>query len=115
MMSMGVIRAESRKAAQRAAARRLRPFVAYDANEINEMGSFPFPQFGDEYSPPGWTFVEELFCDASGLGSENEPAMTVSALKRYMIEKLDADETYGYAVGQVGQFQLYVRVFKKPA
>ena len=76
------------------------------------MRCMPFP-FLATYKPKGWKKVEDLFCDASGFGSENEPALTIRALKAKMLEYLDKPETYGYGILECGQFQCYVGVYKK--
>jgi N-acetyl-anhydromuramyl-L-alanine amidase AmpD len=46
--------------------------------------------------------------DASGLGGENEPALTVRQLKARLTR-------YGYAIVEVGQFQVVIGVFERVA
>ena len=113
MMSLEAIKAESLEASARAARYHLKPYVVYDTVELGNMPPFPFPAFGDEYEPKGWEFVEELFCDSSGMGADDEPALTARGLLDYIEQHLYEDDTYGYAIGRVGQFQVYVKVFKK--
>lgn len=102
----------NRLAAREASAQRQEPYVPYDAEEVKDMRCLPFP-FLATYKPKGWKKVEELFCDASGFGSENEPALTVRALKTKMLEYLDKPGTYGYGILEYGQFQAYVDIYKK--
>jgi hypothetical protein len=112
MFSADYINSMNRKAARAASAQRQEPYVPFDAEEVQNMRGFPFPYLAT-YKPKGWKKVEELFCDASGFGSESEPALTIRALKAKMVEYLDKPETYGYAVLSCGQFQVYVGVYLK--
>ena len=112
MFSREYIESMNRKAARDAAKTRQEPYVPFDKEEVQDMRGFPFP-FLATYKPKGWKKVEELFCDASGFGSESEPALTVKALKAKMVEYLDKPGTYGYGVLSCGQFQCYVGVYLK--
>lgn len=119
MMSPETIRQMSDEQARKASARRKVPYVPFDEDEVESWGNgkpFPFPNLGS-YRPRGWTLIEELFCDASGLGSENEPALTPRQLREKVrdIIRGDGSKTYGFAITDVGQFQLYVGVFEKIA
>lgn len=103
MMSLGTIHAMSAEAARKAKSKNLRPYIVRNKNLSTP---FPFPNFGD-YRPKGWELVDTLFCDASGFGSEGEPALTVEQLR----DRLQIG--YGYALIEVGQFQAYVGEFKQ--
>lgn len=108
-MSLAQIRSESDRAARRARGRGIKPYRLTRAvleAVIEEGRAFPFPFIGS-YVPRGFTVTREFFCDSSGFGSPNEPALT----KEQLIEKL----TVGlyYAVTQVGQFQCYVAEYVK--
>ena len=102
----------NRKASREAAGAHKEPYVPFDAQESQNFKSFPFPFIGS-YRPKGWSKVEELFCDATGLGSENEPALTINGFKGIMLLYLDKPGNYGYAVLEAGQFQCYIGVYKK--
>lgn len=102
----------SDEAAQRAAKSGRRPYAPYDEAEVDSYPPFPFPSIGD-YEPPGWEKVEDLFADSSGFGRENEPALTVRGLKEKVKEYLREPGTHGFAITEIGQFQVYVGVFKK--
>ena len=112
MMSIQCIRDASDRAARKASREKRTPYVPFDAAEIDGYEQFPFPNIGS-YSPRGWEHVESLFCDASGFGSPNEPALTKDQLKAKLKEYLEKEETFGYAVTEVGQFQLHLGVFRK--
>jgi hypothetical protein len=108
MMSLAQIHELSQDAARDAAEEGLIPFVV----EIQDIqgwrengGGFPFPNLGD-YVPPGWVKTNEYFVNSSGWGASDEPALTA----RQFIEKLQPG--LGYAITEVGQFQLYVGEFK---
>lgn len=103
------------RAAARAATSKKVPFVFYNEGDIESMPPFPFPDLGD-YRPKGWSLLDDpapLFCDSTGCGSPNEPALTIDQLKQRLRELHEEDPGYGYAIIGVGQFQLYVGVFKK--
>lgn len=82
------------------------PYVIKSTGEIAGMPPFPFPNFGD-YRPKGWKLVETYFVDSSGMGSSDEPALTVEQFKK----KLKVG--FGYAIVEAGQFQVYVSEFKR--
>lgn len=105
MMSLESIRSMAEEAAVEAARESKQPYVAF---EDKDTGVFRCPFLGD-YIPDGWEETDELFVDASGFGADDEPALT----KEQFINKVKSG--YGYAVSQAGQFQVYVRVFKRVA
>jgi hypothetical protein len=78
------------------------------------MPPFPFPNLGS-YVPKGWAEVDRLFCDKSGWGREDEPALTIAGLKRKLTEHVAAGNRYGYAIVEEGTFQVYIGVFEKNA
>jgi hypothetical protein len=69
---------------------------------------FPFPQLGD-YCPPGWELLTELFVDSLGwdLFDAGGPALSIAEF----INRLEPGA--GYGITDVGQFQLYVGVFRE--
>jgi hypothetical protein len=110
MMSLGQIREESRKAAVKAARTHKVPYIVEREDiedwKANGVRSFPFPFIGD-YTPKGWELVDTYFVDSSGMGADDEPALS---LNRFL-DKLEAG--YGYAVTEAGQFQVYVGKFRQ--
>jgi hypothetical protein len=109
MLSLASIAAESARAAAHAAKRNLQPYVP-TLQEAQHLATLPFPEFG-EFEPDGWAQVEVLFCDSSGFGEDDEPALSVEQLKAYVLEH--APEGYGYALGDIGQFQVNVKVYRR--
>jgi hypothetical protein len=111
MMSLESIRYESRRAAAKAAKTKKTPFVV-EAEDLeqwkagNLSGGLPFPMIGT-YEPKGWTKIGESFVDASGFGSESEPALTINQF----INQLTAG--HGYAIIEAGQFQVYIGEYVK--
>lgn len=78
---------------------------------------FAFPLLGD-YVPKGWELLDEpapLFCDTSGWGQPDEPALTMDQLLQRLKELFTEDPDYGYGVIEAGQFQAHVGVFKRVA
>ena len=57
-----------------------------------------------------------LFVDSGGWGAEDEPALGKRGLEAAVRDILAAtDETVGFAIYEVGQFQAHLRVFRKVA
>ena len=109
-MSLQQIESESRKAAAKAAKAKKTPFVV-EAEDLTawragRFTSLPFPFIGT-YEPKGWTKIGESFVDASGFGSEGEPALTINQF----INRLTAG--HGYAIIEAGQFQVYIGEYVK--
>jgi len=109
MMSLNQIHELSDEAARKAKRHGLRPMVLWptEADRLKLGGSMPFPFIGN-YRPKGWKLVDTYFVDRTGLGSENEPALSRAAFR----SKLKAG--MGYAVIEAGQFQVYVGEFEPP-
>ena len=112
MMSQAYIQEQSEQHAREARESGIEPYQPVDIFEINtwrEHSVIPFEVLGD-YIPLGYSVVETLFCDMSGLGDSNEPALTRGQLCDYIADHLDSD--YSYAIGDIGQFQLYIKVYE---
>lgn len=112
MLSTSAIKQMNRNRAKEAAERNKTPYVFFNAEEIEETSSFPFPNIGD-YRPDGWEMEDTLFCDKSGFGRPGEPALTPEQLKQKLLEYNQKPGTYGYAIVEEGEFQLHVGVFLK--
>lgn len=114
MMSGEQIHAVSDAAAVQAAEEEQRPFVYWDIAEVDSRQSFPFPNLGD-YVPRGWVTVgDRYFCDSSGFGALDEPAMTACQLRSEIKRRIAASPSaLGWAVVEVGQFQLYVQAYRR--
>ena len=111
MMSLETIDRMTRDAGREACERQQKPYLIWpqdlEAWKRGEGFPIPFPMIGD-YVPEGWEpDGEPLFVDTSGLGSPNEPALTLPQL----FEKLEVGR--GYAFTQQGQFQAYLQKFKQ--
>ncbi len=76
-------------------------FIAKTDEDINVKLA---PNIGD-YKPKGWKQTKTFFVDNSGLGGQDEPALTfnqfISSVKK----------GYGYAIVSIGQFQVYIAEF----
>lgn len=115
MMSLAQLHYRNAEAAAIAAAEDRRPFVV-TIEDIEswrvaiERGldfQFPFPDLGD-YVPDGWELTEELFVDATGFDMHDAggPALSIAE----MVERLEPGK--GYAITEVGEFQLYLGKFE---
>ena len=115
MMGFETIRAMNSDATNRAKRKGNRPFVpAEDIRKNltveNMRASIRIPMMGD-YIPKNWEEVgEPLFCDKSGCGGENEPALTARGLCEAI--KKDAIDI-GYGSHDEGQFQIYVSRYRQ--
>lgn len=61
----------------------------------------------------GFILIENLFCDSSGCGALDEPALTSNQLILKLKEILDDHPEVHTFITDQGQFQVYVGVFKK--
>ena|SRR5579872_1588999 len=112
MKSLALIERENKQAAREASRKGKKPYVIFEAAEIETMPPFPFPMIGD-LRPKGWTLKDTLFVDASGFGADNEAALSVSQLLAKLRELYAENSSFGYALIEVGQFQAYLGVFER--
>ena len=54
----------------------------------------------------------ELWCDSSGFGAEDEPALTVNQLVSVVSKLLKENSHLGFALYSTGQFQAGIRVYE---
>lgn len=123
MFSPATIRDMQAKAAREAARKGRKPYVLFNAEEVDRFPPFPFPFIGT-HMPKGWETVTgedgdelTLFVDTSGFGSDTEPALSPrqlkEELKQLLAQAAAKGDTYGFALVSVGQFQAYLGVYRK--
>lgn len=61
----------------------------------------------------GYQLIDELFVDSSGFGADDEPAMTKLQFETKLQEIVAIHGTVISKITKVGQFQVYVGLFKK--
>lgn len=83
------------------------PYIAIEDKQENIAKLIPNVSEEAEYKPVGWEFAEDLFVDNSGFGQPGDAALTGTQF----IAKVK--KGFAYAITDVGQFQVYVSVFKK--
>src|SRR3990172_1888464 len=103
MMSLESIIAENDKTTQEARRKGLSPYIAL---QDGDEGIKKAPRFG-YFVPNGYESVQEFFVDSTGWKRESEPALTFGQLLKKV------REAYGYGIVECGQFQLYVREYKR--
>lgn len=111
MMSAQTIAHMSRQAARQSVIEHKLPFIVWPEDlalwrsivASGRIPRLPFPALGDR-TPRGFKLERELFVDASGWGSESEPAITAT---RMINEEIKVG--MAYSIGDQGQFQVYVR------
>ena len=82
--------------------------------ELSAWPPFPIPHLGaacEDFDGEGER-VDTLFVDSSGLGSDDEPALSMRQFKARLQELLDEHGALDLAIEEQGQFQLYVAVGK---
>jgi hypothetical protein len=112
MMGLETIRQLSAEAATKAAQDDLVPFRYWNADAVEEDGSFPFPFLGD-YVPEGWELVGTHFVDSSGWGQLGEAALTANQFRLVIKSVLGEHPKTGWAITEAGQFQVYVGEYRK--
>ena len=117
MMSLATIKAMQREAAYKAMAEKKTPFIYWNEGEVDEYERFPFPFLGD-YVPEGWELVDQFFVDATGLGQDWEPALSVRQFRELLKEKIKESREKlghnpGWAIVEAGQFQVYVGQYQR--
>ena len=116
MMSAEYRRTLQMEAAQEAEQAGLTPHVFATHSEVDEAPPFPIPFIGD-YEPEGWVKRDEHFVDSSGFGEPGEPALTgeqfIELIHDRMREHADEGNMPGWAITEVGQFQVYVGEFTR--
>ena len=79
----------------------------------HERSGIGVPNLGD-HEPEGWERlpkVDWFFIDKMGMGEEDEPALTLDQFLNRLMLYHKANPTYGYAIVEEGQFQLYIAPF----
>ena len=112
MMSPSTIRSMQQEAAEEAARDNMVPFVYWKHDDLGPP--FPFPNLGD-YVPQGWERTDDFMADASGFGAPDEPADTPEQLRARieLVLRENPNDTIGWAIIEVGQFQVVVGQFRK--
>jgi len=79
---------------------------------VSAVGGFPnLGDYADEIDDEHER-VETLFCDSSGFGSPNEPALTQEQLDGKVKELLGEHDELLFGIVEVGQFQLHLGVWQ---
>lgn len=124
-MDLETIRHMSNEAAEKAAQKKLEPYTFFDKEEMEaatKSGKYPFPFIGD-HVPKGWKKIDEWFCDSSGFGADNEPALSKAQLAAKIRQVLHSDyfsadpmvnsKPVGFALTECGQFQVRLGVYEQ--
>lgn len=119
MKSLDCIQEESDEAAVQAAEKNKEPYVFWDDADVDSNSARAIPNIGS-YVPEGWEeYGDALFVDSSGFGGDREPALSIDQYTAKVKELIaEADDipgpvTLGFAIVEVGQFQVYIQPFKK--
>ncbi len=63
--------------------------------------------------PDEYEEVDTLFCDSSGFGSPNEPALTKDQAEQAVDDLIEQHGTLYAGLTGIGQFQVYVTLYKR--
>ncbi len=74
---------------------------------------FKAPRVDEATLPECFEEVETLFCDSSGFGNSNEPALTKEGAEQTVKELLKKHGTLYAGLTGCGQFQVYVTLYRK--
>jgi len=111
-MSLEVIRRVNTAVAAEAAEQERRPYVPFNADELDYWPPFPIPNLA-YHEPPGWEQTSQTwFVDKSGVGRPDEPALTIDQFKRELRKYVARHPGHGFGIVEEGEFQVYVASFK---
>lgn len=114
-MSLTVIRQINEEIAAEAAQQDRRPYVPWDAEEVEHWTRCPLPNLG-YFEPRDWEKTESTwFIDKSGVGLESEPALTWTQFRRKLADYVAENPGHGFGIVEEGEFQLYVSAFRRMA
>ncbi len=113
MRDINAIRNEAIRAARLAKVRGLEPKVLCSRDLQEGLTCIRDIPFLGDYVPPGFEFVRKYFVDNSGLGQPDEPALTADQFLAAIRKNVLSDESYGYGILEVGQFQVYVGEYRR--
>ncbi len=106
----------NREAGDRARDAGLEPFHLERAPQLDLMPPFPFPSLGDDSVEVSkrYEHIVDLFCDKSGMGADDEPALSIPQLMEKLRSLLRENKETGLrlAIVEEGQFQLYIGVWR---
>jgi len=114
MWAPEIIRAMNGEYGDKAREDDIQPYILNDVDEIDTWPPFPFPSMGDECDEVELEVLDSLFCDSSGFGRTTERALTIEQLQERIRELFNEHGPLAIAIGEQGQFQLYVEVWKAP-
>lgn len=114
MLAYTTVREIAREAAQTAEESGAQPLSIVGFDPETPDGFVRRIPFLGDYCPDGWQpaqDIDDLFVDSTGLGSENEPALSVGQFIRELEKYHRSGINYGFGLSEAGQFQVYVRVY----
>ncbi len=84
--------------------------------QVNESGDLFKARDVDGIDLNGYEEIDTLFCDSSGFGAPGEMALTKNQALKRMQDLLDSNSGPIYAgISDMGQFQVYVTLYRKVA
>jgi hypothetical protein len=116
MLSYTQVLEISEDAAQRAEELELKPLNIHGFDPDQPLKFIHRIPFLGNYTPAGWIhpeLIEDLFVDSTGLDNSG-PALSVDAFVKILAGYSTAGNTYGFAIVESGEFQVYIRVYTRP-
>jgi len=108
------IRKINHEAAVKAREASLEPTVLESEEQLEGWPPFPLPHLGDACADIDGEEerVETLFVDSSGLGADDEPALSINQFKDQLKSLLEEHGPLKLAIEDQGQFQVYIAIWK---
>lgn len=111
MMSIEYILSLAKSVGRQAARVSLQPRTFFDRADFNENWR-DIPNLGNyRATRHGWKLIEYRTVDKTGLGHDNEPALSVGQFKNWIMGYLGKNA--GWAIIEEGQFQVVIGRFER--
>lgn len=115
MYGLETIKAMNAEAGDKARASGVQPLTLDDLADVDRLfveHSLSIPALGDSTDDVEAEELEVLFCDTSGWGAPNEPALTLAQFEAKVRALVEEHGPIMLGVGETGQFQAYVHVWR---
>ena len=112
MYSLETIRSMNAATTERRRRRPVKLADDHDVDRLFKLHEIQLPHLGYAVEDVEAEELDVLFCDMSGWGRPDEPALTQAGFERRVTELLQEHGPLQLAVGEAGQFQAYVHVWK---
>ena len=90
------------------------PFVFDSPADVKTGRNFPIPDLTELPLSDRWEETDQKwFVDSSGLGRDDEPALTADQFRAELLEYVQQHPGHGFGLSGTGQFQVYVSAYRR--